>query len=116
MGRTALLASVLTVATNAIAVPTMTTWVAPAVGIAGLAAWLVAWRRAATLRASARAPHDPSFARVPLSELDITPDALLPLDDQVSEEAAHALVRLRSPNGDGAYRTAAHREPIALVD
>lgn len=93
-----------------------TPWLAPTLGVVGVTTTIVAWRRAAALKTLAGAADAPSYARIPLAELDLDPGALLPLDEEVSEHAAHVLVRLRDARGDGAYRAAGTREPIALVD
>ncbi|MEZ4340750.1 MAG: hypothetical protein R3B82_29360, partial [Sandaracinaceae bacterium] len=52
-----------------------TAWVTPVLGVVGLAVTFHAWHRAAALRAFARAPDDPSFARVPLADLHLEPGA-----------------------------------------
>lgn len=93
-----------------------TLWIPPTLLVIGAAVTVVAWRRGARIRAFARSPDDPAFARVPLAELDLERDALLPLDGDVSPLADHALVHVRGATGEGAYRAGAVREPIALVD
>lgn len=93
-----------------------TLWIPPTLFVIGAAVTVVAWRRGSRIRAFARSPDDPAFARVPLAELDLERDALLPLDGDVSPLADHALVHVRGATGEGAYRAGAVREPIALVD
>jgi len=95
---------------------TLTAWVPPLLASVGLAFALVShfgrWR----IR---RALFDGGIAglsRVPLSSLGWTPTDLLPLDEQVTPEADHALITLSRSAGDGAYRAGTQRVPLALVD
>lgn len=81
-------------------------------GAIGLAQALV---RRYLLTRLARAPHEHGYERVALADLGIDHTGLWPLHPGVPADATHALVE-RESAGEGAYRGAAPRVPLALVE
>lgn len=83
------------------------------VGVVGLAQSLV---RGYLLGRIAKDPAARGYERVALADLGIDGEGLWPLHPGVPDDAKHALVQRTESAGDGVYRGAAPRVPLALVE
>jgi len=113
VGATVMAGSVVGLIIVATGLAPFTSWTAPLLLLIGGALFGDAWFRARRLRRIAA--DDPAYQRIAASDLGIDPASLLPLDDNVPEDAEMVLVHVTASE-QGAYRAGETRVPIALVE